>query len=140
MNGIVETFRRGSLNELRAWRELEVVVGLLPVCAPMTLVFAGVRIKYDDAVIKVSISHEQLVCLRVYKQTGRASQVLRIIAAAILSCMPDLHEELSLIRKLQDLVVLFRVPAEPHVIFRVDEDPMLGGKPLVALPWTAPRL
>src|SRR5207247_1065852 len=79
VNGIVETFRRGSLNELRARGEFVAVVGLLAVGAPMPLVFAGVRIKNDDAVIKVPVSHEQLVCLRVYKQTGRTSEVLRVV-------------------------------------------------------------
>src|SRR5437667_9552182 len=54
--------------------------------------------------------------------------------------MPDLHEELSLVGELQDLVVLLRVSAQPHVIFVIDEDSVLRGRPLAALPGAAPRL
>ena len=86
----------------------------------MPFVFAGVRIEDDDAMIEIPVSHEQFICLRVDEQTGRTSEILRIIAAAILSRVPDLHEELSLVRELEDLIVFFVVPAQPDVVLRVD--------------------
>src|SRR5207249_9137195 len=45
VNRIVETLRCGTLNKLRARRELETIIWLLAVGAPMPFVFAGVRIE-----------------------------------------------------------------------------------------------
>src|SRR5262249_52078367 len=111
MNGVIETFRRRSLNQLRAWRKRQLVVRLLAVRSPVSLVRAGVRIKDNDAVIEVSICDEQLIRLRVHEQASRSSQVCGIVAALVLSRMTDLHEEFPFARELQDLVVFFSVSA-----------------------------
>src|SRR5215471_7407849 len=54
--------------------------------------------------------------------------------------MPDLLEELSLVGELQELVVLLRVSAEPHVIFVIHEDCVLRAEPLVTRPHATPGL
>src|SRR5262249_8586793 len=70
VNRIVETIRCGTLNELRTRRELQTIIRLLAVGAPMPLVFAGVRIEDDDAMIEIPVGYEQFICLRVDEQTG----------------------------------------------------------------------
>src|SRR5207247_6795778 len=53
----------------------------------------------------------------------------------------DLHEELAVMRELENLTVLAgRVAAKPDVPFVVDEDAVLVGRPLVSLAGPAPRL
>src|SRR5204863_5199767 len=57
--------------------------------------------------------------------------------------MSDLHEELSILRELQNLVVLFCISTQPDVVFGIDENSMLGTEPFVALgfvAWASPRL
>src|SRR5215831_17957864 len=140
MNGVVETFRGRSLNELRARRKLQVIIRLLAVSSPVPLVRAGIRIKNNDTVVEVSVCHEQFICLRVHEEAGRSSEVLSIVAAPILSRMTDLQEEFPFRRELQDLVIFLRVSTQPNIIFVVDEDSVLRGKPLEALPRAAPCL
>src|SRR5215471_5207605 len=113
MNGIVETFRRRSLDELRARRELQVIVRLLSVSSPVPLVRAGLRIKNNDAVVEVPVCYEQFIGLRVNEEAGRSSEVRGVVAAPILSRMTNLHQEFPFVRELQDLVVLLRASAQP---------------------------
>jgi hypothetical protein len=54
--------------------------------------------------------------------------------------MPDLHEEFALVRKLQYLVILLGASAQPDVVFVVDEDSVLRGRPFPALARTTPGL
>src|SRR5207253_10772545 len=57
--------------------------------------------------------------------------------------MSDLHQELSILRELQNLVVLFCISSQPDVVFGIDENSMLGTEPFVALgfvAWASPRL
>src|SRR5262249_24065953 len=54
--------------------------------------------------------------------------------------MPDLQDELSLVRKLQNLVVLVRISTQPDVVLIVDEDAMFRGEPFVSLSCATPRL
>src|SRR5262245_5584824 len=131
MNRVIETRRHGPLDELLARRKLEVIVGFPAVCAPVPFVCARVGVKDNHPTVKVTISHKKFVRLTVDEQTGRASEVLRIVTALILSGMADLKNELSLVRKLENLVVLFRVSAQPHIILIVDENPVPRGRPLV---------
>src|SRR5262245_19276343 len=111
MNGVIETFWRRSLNQLRARRKRQLIVRLLTVRSPVPLVRAGIRVKNDDAVIEVSVCHEQFIRLRVHEQASRSSQVRSIVAALILSRVTDLYEEFPFARELQDLVVFFSVSA-----------------------------
>src|SRR5262249_36599570 len=114
MNRIIETRGRCSLGELLARWQLQVVVGFPAICPPVPFVCAGVGIKDDNAAVEVSIGHEELICLPVYEKTGRSTKILRVVAALVLSRMSDLKDELSFVRKLQNLIVLFRVSAQPH--------------------------
>src|SRR4030095_1533850 len=52
----------------------------------------------------------------------------------------DLHDELSGLRELENLVILVAVAADPDETFRIDVDAMLGVGPLVSLARSAPRL
>jgi hypothetical protein len=121
-------------------RALARVQAPLAVGSPVPLVLAGIGIKNNDAPIKITDGNEQFIRLWVYELAGRSTQVLGIVAAPVLSYMADLHEELPLRGELQDLVVFLRVSAEPDVIFRIDEDSVLGRKPFVALSRATPRL
>src|SRR5271169_517632 len=105
---------------------------MLPVCTPVALVRAGIGIKHDNAVVEVSISHKHLVGFPNEKQARRASNVFGVVAAPVLSRMPDLHEKLSLVCELEDLVIRLRASAQPHVVLVVDEDGVLGSKPFVS--------
>src|SRR5437879_13289390 len=47
--------------------------------------------------------------------------------------MAELRQELALCRELEDLGVLVAVSRQPDVVFGIDKDAVLGGRPLVAL-------
>src|SRR3981081_376350 len=105
MYRIVEPLGWRSLNELGARRKLDAIVRSLAVRAPVTLVRTGVRVEDDDAVVEVSIGHEQFVGLLVHEQAGRSPQVTGVVAAFVLPGTADLQEELPLRRELQNMVV-----------------------------------
>src|SRR5579872_5200111 len=98
MNRVVETLWRRSLNELGAGRELQFIIGSLAVGAPMAFVRPGIGIKNNDAVVEISVGHEQLVRLAVDKEPRGSSEVLRIVAAPIFPSMTDLEQKLPFVR------------------------------------------
>ena len=68
-----------------------------------------------------------------------AAEIVRVVAAAALALMPDLHQELAVARELQDLRVLVAAAAEPDVVLIVHVDAVLELRPLVAGARAAPR-
>ena len=61
-------------------------------CAPHPLELPAVRIKDSDAVIAVTVGHEQLVGLRVDPFIRGPVQVLSVGVALALIAMADLHD------------------------------------------------
>src|SRR5882672_7816667 len=137
------------------------IVRLVPVGAPMPLVLPGVGIKHDHAFVAVTIGDIQFICFWVDEHFRRTLEVLGIVAALALERMPDLHQEFSVLRELQDLIVRigarltrFRhvagpgilqfgihgaaVSANPNVPFEVDCNSVVRVRPVVTLAGTAP--
>src|SRR5215468_4798292 len=54
--------------------------------------------------------------------------------------MSDLQEKLSIPGELQNVRVLHSVSTDPDIFFVVDEDAMLGVRPLVLGTWPTPSL
>src|SRR5438045_9639456 len=99
MDWIAELFRRSSVWVVRA----EVfVAGLISIRAPVTLVFAGLGVIHNHAVVPVAVRDVRFVFLFVDGNLGRASQILRVVAALALARLSDLKEESSGLRQLQD--------------------------------------
>src|SRR5207245_2806554 len=97
---------------------------------------------------------------------GRTLHVLDIVAALALPRLADLHQKLARLRELQDHVVVevagcrlafgrrsapsrapgstrrtgrgTAVAANPHIAFVIDEDPVIGLRPIVAFAGTTP--
>ena len=102
---VAELLGGGSVRIVRA----EVgVVGLVAVSSPVAFVLAGVGVEDDDAMIAVAVRDVQLVRGRIDKGLGRPAQVLDVVAALAVERLADLHQELAVLRKLQDLVVGIR--------------------------------
>src|SRR5207302_885831 len=128
-----------------------VVLWLLAECAPHPLEFATVCIKNRDAVISVTVGHEQFVGLRIDPFIRRPMQILRVGIALTLIAMANLHDELAVLRKLQELVIGnrleswqaiggARISADPDEALVVDMDAVLTLGPFVAVAVAAPGL
>ena len=118
--------------------------------APHPLERAGVGIEHDDAVIAVAVGHEQLVGARMHPHIGGAMQVRGVGVALALVALADLHDELAVLRELQELIVGDRleagqavgravVAADPDEALVVDVDAVLALGPLVAAARRRPR-
>src|SRR6266851_312312 len=137
------------------------VVRLMTVGAPMPLVLPAVGVKYDHAFVAIAIGDVQFIRFRIDEQLRRTFEVFGIVAALALEWMPNLHQESSILRELQDLIVgigarltRFRhvagpgilkfgvhgaaVPANPDVAFEVDRNSVVGIGPIVTLAGAAP--
>ena len=79
--------------------------GLLPKAPHIRLNAPRVRIEHDDAVIAVAVGDEQLVGRRMHPDVRGAVHVLRVGVALALVAVADLHDELAVLRELQQLVV-----------------------------------
>src|SRR6266550_3260326 len=137
------------------------VVRLVPVGAPMPLVLPRVGVKHDDAFVAIPVGDVQFIRLRIDEHFRRPFQVFSIVAAFALERMADLHQEFSVLRELQDLIVRigarltrFRhvagpsilqfgihraaVSANPNVPFIIDRNSVVRVRPVVTLAGTAP--
>ena len=88
------------------------VVGFVAVSAPMPFVFAGVGVEHDHAMVAVAIGDVQLVGLRIDESLGRQPDIFDIVAAFAVGGLADLQQEFSVLRELQDLVVVEAVDAD----------------------------
>src|SRR5579883_2853719 len=87
------------------------IIGLMPVRAPVALVLAGFGIEHDHAMIPVPVGNISLVGLRVDENLGGQPQIRDVVAALALVRLADLHQEFSLLRELEDHVVVERFRA-----------------------------
>src|SRR5690348_16140647 len=104
----------------------------------MTFVGAGLGIEDDDAPVSIAVGDIDLVSGFVHVDVGRAAEVLRIIAAFVLSCFADLQYKLSIEREFEDLVVFRVIAADPDEIGVVHEDAVLLRRPFISAAWPAP--
>src|SRR3989442_1040438 len=114
------------------------VVRLVAVCPPHALESQRLGVDYDDAAVPVAVTDIQLIVYGIHSQVRGAAKVLRVGTAAALALMAELRQELTLRREFEDLGVLVAVSRQPDVVFRVDKDAVLGGRPLVALAGATP--
>src|SRR5580704_11252126 len=133
--------------------------------SPMALVFAGVGIEDDNAVIAVAIGYIQFVRLRIHVQLRRAFQVLQVVATLALAGFANLHEKLARLREFQNHVVVVisgrrilafwrratgssgglagaraAITADPNIALVVHKDPVIGFGPVVPLAWSTPGI
>ena len=106
----------------------------------MALVRARIGIEDRDATVDVTVGDEHLVSLRIVGRLGGRGEVLRIVAPVALSGMANLEEEFAILVELQDLRVAFSIAADPEVALRVDGQPVLVCRPLVAGARPSPSL
>src|SRR5579864_509610 len=145
--------RRAGIGEALRRNNLAVVVvrGLLAECAPHALELAAVRIEDRDAVIAVTIGHEQFVSWRIKPFIRRPVQIRRVGVALALIAVANLHDELAVLRELQELVVGHRlepsqavggaiISTDPYEPLGVDMDAVLALRPFIALAIPAPGL
>src|ERR1700730_2728547 len=57
------------------------IIGLVPISAPMALIFSGVRVEYDHAMVAVTVGDVDFIRLGVDKSFGRQSEVRDIVRA-----------------------------------------------------------
>src|SRR5580704_14487416 len=82
-----------------------VIVRLLPIRAPMPLVLPRLCVENDHSMIAVAVGYIQLVGLLIDEQLRRPLEIIDVVAALALARLPDLHQELSILRELQYLVI-----------------------------------
>ena len=148
MHGIPELLRGRRLGlvgtEVR-------VVRLVAVRAPVPFQLAGVGVDDRDALVQVAVGEIRLVGRGVDEDLRDAAERHLIVAAADVgrlplrvvrtlarSRLPDLQQELALLRELEHLRVLIAVAADPDVALVVDRDAVIRGRPLVAFTRSAP--
>ena len=82
------------------------VVRLVPVSAPVAFVLAGLRVEHDHAMVAVAVGDIQFIGLGIDKSLGGQPQILEVVAAFALARLADLHQEFSVLRELQDHIVV----------------------------------
>ena len=135
--------------------------GLWPYAPQWRLYLPGIGVEHDDALVAVPVGDVQFVGLRIDEHLRRPFQVFDVVAAFALERMPDLHQEFSVLRELQNLIVgegarlacfgrgagpgLLHlgihgaaVPANPDIALVVDGNSVVGVRPVVALAGSAP--
>jgi hypothetical protein len=76
----------------------------------MPLVFAGVGVEQDHSLITVPVSDVQFIGFGIHPHFGRSSKICDVVAAFARSSLANLHQELSVLGKLQDHAVMAAKP------------------------------
>src|SRR6266704_34850 len=103
MNGITELLGRRRIRIVCA---KVCVIGLVAVRAPMALVFAGVRVVDDDAVVTVTVGNVDFIRILIDEDLCRPPQVFDVVTAFAGANLADLHQELSILSELHDHAVV----------------------------------
>ena len=121
------------------------IVGLVAVRAPVAFVLSGLGVVDNHAMVAVAVRDIKLVGGPVHEHFRRAFQVLGVIAALALHRMADLHQELSVLREFEHLVVVelrfvfaAAVAANPHVALVIHGNAVIRVGPVIALARSAP--
>ena len=89
-------------------------------------------IEDDHAAVAIAIADEQLVRFGMDPDRRRPIHVLRVGVASALAATSDLHNELAVLRELEQVMVAIRlVPRDPDVPVMRGKDPVLRARPLV---------
>src|SRR5579864_9216754 len=89
------------------------VVGLLAVAAPIALDRTRVAVDDRDAPVPVPVADVALVGLRIHEDLRRRAEILGVVAALALAAMPELGDELAVLRELEKLRIGVGVGANP---------------------------
>ncbi len=84
----------------RNHRAVVIVRRLVAECAPHPLELATIRIEDGDAVIAVTVGHEQFVSRRINPFIRRPVQIPRVGVALALIAAANLHNKLAILREL----------------------------------------
>ena len=103
MHGISELLGRGSIGVIGA--EIG-VIRLIAVSAPVPLVFAGIGVIHDNAMVAVAIGDIHFVRVLIDKDFCRKPEILDIITAFTGGDFTNLHHELTVLGKLHDHTVV----------------------------------
>ena len=106
----------------------------------MRLILPGGHVDHGDALVAVAVAHERLVGALVERDLRHAPEVLEIRAVHLLLRRADLHQELAVVRELEDVRIADAVSADPHVVLVVDRDAVVRVGPHVSVARSAPRL
>src|SRR5262245_60701322 len=135
MHGVAKLLRRRRFRVVVA----EVpVVGLVPICAPVAFHLSGIGVDHRDAFVLVAVGYVRLVGLGIDPDLRNPSEILLVVAAGILPMAAQLHEELPVFRKFQDVGIALAVAAEPDVALIVNVYAVRANRPFVAFARTAP--
>src|SRR5690242_20608344 len=96
MDWIAELLGRRSVGIVRP--EIH-VLRLVPIGAPVALVFAGIGIVDDYSMVSVAIRHVDLIRVLIDKDLCGKTQVLHVVAAFTRARFSDLHQQLSILRE-----------------------------------------
>src|SRR5437867_5621693 len=137
VDGISKLWSKRSVGIIRShvgvlWR--------LSVRPPEALDRAGARVDAGHPLVSAAVVDERLVGLGVERDLCDAAEVIGRAAVHRLLRRSDLHQELALVRELEDVRVGSPVSADPDVVLVVDRDSVIRLRPLVPLPGAAPRL
>src|SRR5690606_27533589 len=79
------------------------------------------RIKDNNPAVHIAVGDVDLVCFRIHHHAGRSAQQFTAVASTGPAGLPDRHQELSLFREFQDMV-LMNTSAHPDILLMVDVD------------------
>ncbi len=116
------------------------VARLVAIRTPHPLEGERPGVEHDDASIAVAVSDVQLVAHRIDDEVGRPSHIRGVIASLAHARLAELAQELALLGESQNLMILGAVAGEPHDVLLIDEDTVLGLRPVVPLTRTSPRV
>ena len=114
------------------------VIGLVAVGAPIALHLACVRVEHCHALVEIAVGDVGLVGLGIDPDLGHAAEVFQVVAAGVLAMAAHLHQELAVAGEFEHVRVLGTVAADPHIALVVDVHAVVGVRPFVTRPGSAP--
>src|ERR1700732_1887658 len=98
----------------------------------MPFVSTGIRVKYDDTVIEISIGYIDFVCFQIDFRICWTAKTSNVIAVGLLSRFADLQHKFASARELQILSIIVTVAANPNEARCIDADAVLVLRPVIA--------
>src|SRR5262245_22260585 len=125
-----------ALGDLRRIRH--VIEWLVAKRAPHPLEGTGIRIEDDNPSVAVAVGDEQFVGWRMYERVGGLPHVLSVLVALALAFAANLHNEFSVLRELDEVMIGWTIATEPYEPLRISVDSVFSFGPVVARAGTAP--
>ena len=114
------------------------IIWALAIGAPVAFVGPRRRVENYDAMVYVAVRDIHFVCWVIDGDTRGTAKVFSIVAAAVLTWMPDLEQKLALRGELQNLIVFRSGPAHPYMVVEIDIDSVHELGPVISGARTAP--